>query len=419
MANFERVLVLGSGAQGSTVAQRLDEEPNVKEIIVADYDKSAVDALVSRLTKGKGLQVDASKEEEIVKIADGVDLIVNALPLIFARNVLEAALKVKANYQDFATGDDIIEDPDKERGDNWLAGIEYEYSHYREEFKKIGKLAIIGTGSAPGLMCVTAREAVSHLDECETIYMFVYEGVEAKRFLPFWWSTVTAIRDMDDDAYVFVDGKVGRTPSFSNPITRNWPEMGRPVTLYDHSHDEVVYVGLNGKEFFKNVQNVFFKYGGGGIEFAKPLKEAGLISHDEVEFNGAKFVPADFVVASIPMAPKTPEEVKEIIDEGIEEDAGAFVAEAYGVKDGKKVMVETHVFAPGVVESYELAGLSGEQYLTGQSGFLFTKLFVNGKMDQTGLISSDMLSEEQVRQYLDWAAELKITYETTINPWWH
>ena len=137
-----------------------------------------------------------------------------------------------------------------------------------------------------------------------------------------------------------------------------------------------------------------------------------------MNFKGAEFVPAEFVVASIPMAPKTPEEVKEIIDEGIELDTGAFVVEAYGTKNGKKTMVETHISAPGIIESYELTGMSSEQYLTGQSGFLFTKLLVNDKMDQKGLLSSDMLSEAQVDQYMKWANELKITAETTINLWW-
>ena len=105
---MKKVLVLGSGAQGSTVARRLDLEPNVGEILIADYDKAAVDNLVGMLKKAKGFKVDASKEEEIVKLAQGCDLVVNALPLIFAKNVLEAALKVKADYQDFATGDNIV-----------------------------------------------------------------------------------------------------------------------------------------------------------------------------------------------------------------------------------------------------------------------------------------------------------------------
>ena len=44
--------------------------------------------------------------------------------------------------------------------------------------------------------------------------------------------------------------------------------------------------------------------------------------------------------------------------------------------------------------------MSGEMYLTGQGAFLFTKLFVNDKITQKGLISADMLDDTQVEQYL-------------------
>ena len=91
------------------------------------------------------------------------------------------------------------------------------------------------------------------------------------------------------------------------------------------------------------------------------------------------------------------------------------VIEAYGKKDGKDVLVETHVNAPGLVESYEKSGITAEMYLTGQGGYLFTKLFVNDKFDQTGLISSDMLTFEQVDCYFEYAKELDITLDTTVK----
>ena len=74
-----------------------------------------------------------------------------------------------------------------------------------------------------------------------------------------------------------------------------------------------------------------------------------------------------------------------------------------------------HVFAPGLVEAYDKAKMSGEMYLTGQGAFLFTKLFVNDKITQKGLISSDMLDDAQVEQYLQWAKELDITYQIEIK----
>jgi len=101
---MKRLLILGVGAQGSTVAKRMNEEPNVSEIICADYDEKAVDEMGRTLKKARAMKLDARKVEHIVKAAKGVDLVVNALPLRFGENVLTAALEAKANYQDFAAG---------------------------------------------------------------------------------------------------------------------------------------------------------------------------------------------------------------------------------------------------------------------------------------------------------------------------
>ena len=128
-----------------------------------------------------------------------------------------------------------------------------------------------------------------------------------------------------------------------------------------------------------------------------------------------EIVPFDWVLKHIPMPPKDPEVIKAIIDEGIVEDNGAFVCEAYGKKDGKDIMVDLHVSSPGLEEAYERAKMTGEMYLTGQGAFLYTKLLVNDMVPQKGLISSDMLDDQQVEQYIAWANDLGITYTIDIK----
>ena len=91
------------------------------------------------------------------------------------------------------------------------------------------------------------------------------------------------------------------------------------------------------------------------------------------------------------------------------------VVEEYGKQDGKDILVENHVFAPGLAESFERAGMTGEMYLTGQGGFLFSKMFVNDDFDMTGVITSDMLPMEQVDRYFEYAAEFDIRIETKIK----
>ncbi len=422
----KKVLVLGTGAQGTTVVKRLDEEPNVGRIICADYDEAAARELAGTLKKVEGCFVDASDTEQIAELIKGCDLVVNALPLDYGKNVLEAALKAKCNYQDFAACEGIA--------GTWEEGMEVMLTEYSDRFKEIGKLAIIGTGSAPGTMCVVARDTVKDIDECDTIYMIVYEGVEAKRFQPYWWSPKVALADMDDMPVAYINDKICRTRPFSLPIVRNYDYVGYPVRLVEHAHDEPFYVGRNSKTLFKGAHNVYFKYGGVGIEFAEPLARAGLLRREAIEVNGQKVIPHDVILSMMPAPPRFPHEIKEILDEGLVSDTGAFVVEAMGKKDGRPVRVESHLSAPGLADSYEKYGVSGEQYLTGQGGFLFTKLFVNDKMSQTGLISSDMLTDDQNDQYLAWAEELDITIERRFvyddpyyenqedaaeyNPWW-
>lgn len=404
---MKKILVLGTGAQGSTVAQRMDEEPNVSEIICADADHKAVDELVKILKKAKGIYVNADDTDSIIKAAEGVDLIVNALPIRFAPKVLEAAIAVKANYQDFAATD--VLDP------WWPKCVEIMYEDYGKRFKEIGKTAIIGTGSAPGMMCVAAKRSMTHLDTCDDILMMVYEGVEAKRFLPFWWSPFTALSDMTDPTFALKDGELVETEPHSLPVTRHFKGCQGPVTLVEHAHDETVYMGLNKDTHFKGAKNINFKYGGVGIDFSTPLYRAGLLSREEETYKGHTFIPFDVIVSHLPPAPKYHDEIKEILDEGLVKDEGAFVVEAVGMKDGKRVLVETYLYAPGCVESFERAGITGEMYLTGQCGSLFTKMFVNDEYTQKGLISSDMLTDEECGKYLDYAAQLDITLETEVK----
>ena len=88
----KKILVLGTGAQGTTVAKRLDLEPNVDKIICADYDEAAAKELAASLTKAEGCFCNASNKDEIAALLDGCYMVVNALPLAFGKNVIDAAL---------------------------------------------------------------------------------------------------------------------------------------------------------------------------------------------------------------------------------------------------------------------------------------------------------------------------------------
>ena len=404
---MKRLLILGVGAQGSTVAKRMNEEPNVSEIICADYDEKAVNEMEKTLDKAKALKLDASKVENIVKAAKGVDLIVNALPLRFGENVIKAALEVNSNYQDFAAGE--FENVD------WVEGIKLMLTEWSDRFKAQGLSALMSTGSAPGLANVITREAVEELDTCDTIEIHVYEGIWAKRFLPFWWSPEVAFQDMSDPAYCYENGEIVETEPFSRPMYMKFRGVDKVVRTVEHAHDEPVTLGLMADKYLKGAKNIYFKYGGGGIEFAEPLYKMGLLSREEVEVKGTRFVPMDLVLKLTPPAPKYPSEIKAILDEGLECEEGAFLIRVDGEKEGKQVRIDNYVNAPGVFEAFEKAGLTAETYLTGQCGALFTKMFVNDKIHQKGMFPPEILDTDQRAYYLQEAAKLDITVDQIVE----
>jgi saccharopine dehydrogenase (NAD+, L-lysine-forming) len=404
---MKRLLILGVGAQGSTVAKRMNEEPGVSEIICADYDEKAVNEMEKSLDKATALKLDASRVENIVAAAQGVDLVVNALPISFGFNALQAALDAKVNYQDFAAAES--EDIPYEEG------IKLMLTEWSDKFAAAGLSAQMSTGSAPGLVNIITRDAVETLDSCDTIEIHVYEGIWAKRFLPFWWSPEVALGDMSCNAYCYENGQIKETEPFSDPRYMNFRGIDRVIRTVEHAHDEPVTMGLLADTYLKGAQNIYFKYGGFGVDFAEPLYKMGLLSTKPVELNGVEVVPMDLMLKLTPPAPKYPSEIKEILDEGLEHEEGAMLIRVDGIRDGKPVRVDNYVNAPGLGESFERAGLTAETYLTGQCGSLFTKMFVNDKVHQKGMFPPEVFDAQQRSYYLNEAAKLDITVDQIVE----
>jgi saccharopine dehydrogenase-like NADP-dependent oxidoreductase len=209
---MKRIIVIGAGAQGSTIAKRMNDHPGVSEIICADYDRKAAEALSGSLNKARAIQLDASDVNNVIEAARGCDLIVNGLPLDFNLSVMEASLAVNASYFDMAGPMEDI---------GFVESYKLLFSEWHERFKAKGLTALVGGGSSPGLANVMARESVEKMDRCETISIFVYENVLTKRFTPFWWSPEVAFWDMAYKTFRYENGKHVTDIPFSRPIRMN------------------------------------------------------------------------------------------------------------------------------------------------------------------------------------------------------
>jgi len=357
---MKKIMIMGAGAQGSTIAKRMQEEPSLEEIVCADYDMRAA--------------------QELEK----------ALP---------------ACYQDLASGP--VED------EEFIDAVRKQFGR-DQEFKDAGLAALTNTGSAPGVANVVTREAVDKFDSVDTIEILVYEGIWSKRFIPFWWSPDTAFGDMAADPVVFRNGKFEYVPPFNDPTMVEFRGLGTR-RMYDHEHEEPVTMGLMANKYLKGVKNVSFRYGGPACELAKSLNDMGLLSSEPVEVDGAPVVPMHLISRLTPPAPKYREEIQEVLDEGLEMEEGAFLVRVDGKKDGEDLRIDSYVNAPGLRESFAKAGISHESYYTGQGASLFTKMLVNGKIDLKGVFPPEALGADARAYYLREAAKLDITVDEIIQ----
>jgi saccharopine dehydrogenase-like NADP-dependent oxidoreductase len=394
---MKKIVVLGAGAQGSVVVRHLDREAPVKEIVSADYDLGAARALVKGLKKAKALEVDANNIEEILAAAKGAQLIVNALPPDFNPTVMEAALKVGANYQDLATG------PVKACG--FVESVTRELD-LNDKFKSAGLSALICAGSAPGLTSVVGRHGADKLDSCQRIEILMYDAIWTKRFIPFWWSPSTAFGDMAMRPTIWRDGKFVAVEPFGDPVVEDLRGIG-PRRMVYHQHEEAVTYAL----FIKGLKYAALRYGGANLEYANKLYLHGLLGMEPVEINGTKVVPLDLVCRLTPPAPSTAKQIREVVDEGIDIEEGALVVRIEGLKNGKQVRLDNYINAPGLTEASEKYGMSHETVITGQCAFLFTKLFVHNKIQHKGVFPPEELELETREYYLQEAAKLDISVD--------
>ncbi|MCF8070126.1 MAG: saccharopine dehydrogenase NADP-binding domain-containing protein [Desulfobacterales bacterium] len=404
---MKKIIVVGVGAQGSTIAKRLSEDLNISEIICADYDLKAAHALGDTLDKATAIQLDASDIKKVIEAAKGCDLIVNGLPVDFNEAIMEAALETNVNYMDMAgyVDDDI----------GFVESYKKMFSDWNKRFKAKHLTALIGAGSTPGFANVVARESVEKMDSCESIDINAYEGVWAKKFTPFWWSPEVALEDMGNVTYRVENGEIVEDHAYSRPVMLKFKGIEKEIRMVDHFHDEPVTMGLLADTVLKGVKNVAFRYGGPTVDLSENLLKLGMLSEEPVDYKGTRVIPMEFLLQLIPRPPKHPDEIQAIIDEGLELDEGAFQVRVEGMKDGKKIVVDNYAIAPGLVESFEKYKITQESFFTGQCAAVFTKMMANDKFTEKGLFVPEQLNDEARKYFLDELAKCGVTIDQTIE----
>ncbi|GGK83996.1 ATP-binding protein [Sphaerisporangium melleum] len=313
-----RILLVGAGGVGSAVVPIAARRDFFQHIVVADYDRSRAEAVVSKqVAAGRraaggdlrpedrfsAIALDASDEAAVTAALreHRCDVLFNAVDPRFDMPLFRAALAAGADYLDMAMS---LSRPHPSRPYE-LPGVKLgdEQFAMSPQWEAAGGLALVGMGVEPGLADVFARYAADHLfDTIDEIGIrdganLVVEGPDGQETFAPTFSIWTTIEECLNPPVVWEDGGWHTTEPFSEPEVFDFPEGIGPVECVNVEHEEVLLVPR-----WVKAGRVTFKYGLGAefIEVLRTLHKLGLDSTEPVRIRGVAVSPRDVVAASLP-----------------------------------------------------------------------------------------------------------------------
>jgi saccharopine dehydrogenase-like NADP-dependent oxidoreductase len=298
-----KVLLVGTGGVGESIAAIAKERPWVEQVVLTDYNRERIEEVQAKLKDNARFPIewiDASKQEMIEELAKKhkVDLIMNACDPSFNVPIFDAAYNVGCTYMDMAMtlSEPHPEEPYKKTHIK-LGDYQFERA---QQWEKKGQLALLGLGVEPGMADVFARYAQDHLfDEIDEIGVRDGANLEVRGydFAPNF-SIWTTIEECLNPPVVWEkDRGWFTTEPFSEPETFEFPEGIGKIEVVNVEHEEVLLVPR-----WVKTKRVTFKYGLGDqfISVLKTLRMLGLDNKEPIKVKDVMVAPRDVVAACLP-----------------------------------------------------------------------------------------------------------------------
>ena len=289
-----RMLVLGAGLQGSACAFDLLQNPDVREVRLADLN---VDHLPPFLAPYSGprlipTRVDVRSRDSMLALMRQCDAVMSAIPYYFNFPLAELAVEAGVHFSDLGGNTEIV----------------FQQKGLNEKAAAKGVTIIPDCGLAPGMVNVLAQYGISQLDNVSSVRMYV-GGLPQHPEPPLNYQIVYSLEGVLDYyttlSWVLRDGKRHQVYALSE---REPVHFGAPVGELEAFHTAG---GLSTMPFryegkIPSMEYKTLRYPG-HAHIMQAIRELGLLSLDPVDVKGTKVVPRDAVVATIGPKLRKPE----------------------------------------------------------------------------------------------------------------
>ena len=391
---MSKVVIIGVGGVGTVVAHKVAQNISVFEsVTLASRTKSKCDALAQTLKTKYGVQFETDSVD-----ADNVDEIV----ALFRRHNPELVINVALPYQDLAIMDaclicgvNYLDTANYEPKDE--AHFEYSWQWaYKKRFEDAGLTASLGCGFDPGVSGVyTAYAAKHHFKEMQ--YLDIVDcnaGNHHKAFATNFNPEIN-IREITQKGRYYQEGKWVETGALEIHKPLTYPNIG-PKESYLMYHEELESLVKN----YPTIKRARFwmTFGQEYLTHLRVIQNIGMARIDEVEYNGVKIVPLQFLKAVLP----NPKDLGENY-EG-ETSIGCRIK---GIgKDGKELTYYVYNNCSHH-DAYIETGMQGVSYTTGVPAMIGGMMFLTGKWKKAGVwnveeFDPDPFMEQLNKQGLPW-----------------
>jgi saccharopine dehydrogenase (NAD+, L-lysine-forming) len=290
---MSRVLIIGAGGVSGVVVHKCAALPEVfSEIMLASRTKSKCDAIAAQLDRPiQTAQVDADNVPELMTLIQsfGPELVINVALPYQDLHIMEACLATGVAYLDTAN----YEPED-------TAKFEYKWQWaYHDRFRQAGIMALLGSGFDPGVTSVFCTYIQKHyLDAIHTIDIIdVNAGDHGYAFATNFNPEIN-IREVTAKGRYWDHGAWIETAPLSVKRSFEVPENIGTPNIYLMYHEELESLGKHIPGLKR--ARFWMSFGDSYLKHLEVLGNVGMTRIDEVEFNGRKIVPLQFLKALLP-----------------------------------------------------------------------------------------------------------------------
>lgn len=388
-----KVLIIGAGGVGTVVVHKVAQNHAVfTEIMLASRTKSKCDIIAADVKQRYGVnvataQVDADNVDELIALLNDYkpELVINVALPYQDLTIMDACLATGVNYLDTAN----YEPKDE-------AHFEYSWQWaYQQRFKDAGLTAILGCGFDPGVTSVfTAYAAKHHFDEIHYLDIVDCNAGDHHKAFATNFNPEINIREVTQRGKYWENGQWIETEPHEIHKPLNYPEIG-PKESYVIYHEELESLVKN----FPTLKRARFwmTFGQEYLTHLRVIQNIGMARIDEVEYNGVKIVPIQFLKAVLPNPGDLGENYTGWTSIG---------CRISGIKDGK---LKTYYIYNNC--SHEAAftetGTQGVSYTTGVPATIGALMFMTGQWCQPGVFNVEEFNpnpflEQLGKQGLPW-----------------